>query len=123
MKAYADFEYYINTFNGSFIDSPGKFYRMSIEASYIIDQLTLGRIKEATEEVKMATCAIADVNYREFIQNNEDQIASESVGPHSVSYVKKTKTAEEYAREKLQVARMYLAGTGLLYRGVASCCL
>ncbi len=121
MKEYADFDYYINTFNGNVIDSELLFKRMSIEASYILDEITIGRIKEASEEVKMATCAIAEINYQEFKQNNEDQIASESVGPHSVSYVKKTKTTEEYAKEKLKIARMYLARTGLLYRGVVSC--
>jgi len=108
---------------GNDIDNENIFDRLAIEASYFIDELTLGRIKEPSDEVKMATCAIAEIGYREFKENNEDQIASESVGPHSISYVRKTKNTEDYAKEKIRLARMYLANTGLLYRGLMSCCL
>lgn len=95
---------------------------MAIEASFYLNELTLGRIGEPIDEVKMATCAVAEITHKEYVQMNEDQIASESVGPHSVSYVKKTKTADEFNRDKMKTSRMYLANTGLLYRGLSSCC-
>lgn len=123
MRQYADYEFYKEVYCGSDILDENIFKRMVIKASFFLDELTLGRIKEPTEEIKLTVCAIADIEYKEQKENNEDQIASESVGPHSISYVKKTKTTEEYAREKMRVARTYLANTGLLYRGLSSCCL
>lgn len=122
MKQYADFNFYQNIFKGKLITDEDSFDRMAIEASFFLNKSTLGKISEPyIDEVKMAVCAVAEVTHREYVQNNEDQIASESVGPHSVSYVKSTKTAEEYSKERLKVARIYLSETGLLYRGIASC--
>ncbi len=122
MRQFADYDFYQNVYHGTDIQDENKFNRMSIESSFFLNELTLGRIKEPSEEVKLAVCAIVDVAYREEKENREDQIASESVGPHSISYVKKTKTTEEYIKEKIKVARTYLANTGLLYRGISSCC-
>lgn len=123
MKQFADYKFYQEVYCGNDIQDENIFKRMAIEASFFLNELTLGRIKEPSEEVKLAVCAIADIGYKEHKENNEDQIASESVGPHSISYVKKTKTTEEYAKEKIKIARTYLANTGLLYRGLSSCCL
>lgn len=123
MKQFADYKFYQEVYCGNDIQDENIFKRMVIKASFFLDEVTLGRIKEPTEEVKLTVCAIADIEYKEQKENNEDQIASESVGTHSISYVKKTKTTEEYAREKMRVARTYLANTGLLYRGLSSCCL
>lgn len=123
MKIYADYLFYKDTFKGTLIENEDTFNRMVIEASFFINEQTLGRITEPSEEIKMATCAIAEVTHNEYIQNNEAQIASETVGPHSVSYVKITKTTEEYFKEKTRLLRMYLVNTGLLYRGLASCSL
>lgn len=123
MKQYADYSFYQNVFKGKLINSEDAFDRTAIEASLFLNESTLGRINEPVviDEVKMAVCAVAEIIHKEYVQNNEDQIASESVGPHSVSYVKKIKTAEEYTKEKQKVVRLYLSGTGLLYRGIASC--
>lgn len=120
MQIYADFDFYRDTFKGTLIEDKDAFSRMAIEASFFINEQTLGRIDIPSEEVKLATCAIAEVTHKEYTQNNEDQIASETVGPHSVSYVKNTKTIEEYDKEKSRLLRMYLANTGLLYRGLPS---
>lgn len=121
MNSYADYTFYIDNYHGNCIKSADEFKRLVIEASGYLNQITLGRIKEPTDEVKIATCAIADVCYRQSKADTEKDVASESVGPHSITYVKKTKTYEDYQREKLEKARLYLANTGLLYRGVASC--
>lgn len=123
MKQYVDFDYYQKVFKGKLITDEDSFDRMAIEASFFLNESTLGRISEPIiDEVKMASCAVAEITHKEYLQNNEDQIASESVGPHSISYVKKIKTTEEYTKEKQNVIRMYLSGTGLMYRGIPTCC-
>lgn len=121
MKIYADFLYYIEQYCGNMIKDQQSFNKVAREASLFIDQHTLGRIKEPVDEVRLATCAISEVIYDEYKQRTEGQIISETVGPHSVSYAKKVKTTEEYTREKMKLLRMYLANTGLLYRGIPSC--
>lgn len=121
MKIYADFLYYIEQYCGNMIKDQQSFNKVAREASLFIDQYTLGRIKDPIDEVRLATCAISDVIYDEYKQCTEDQIISETVGPHYVSYAKKVKTTEEYTREKMKLLRMYLANTGLLYRGIPSC--
>lgn len=121
MEQYADFTFYKNDFKGTLIGDETSFDRMAVEASFLLNEITLGRIREPVEKVKMAMCAVAEITHKEYTQNNEDQVASESVGPHSVSYIKKTKSAEEYAKEKTKAAKTYLSGTGLMYRGIASC--
>lgn len=122
MKQYADFDFYQNIFKGKLIVDKDSFDRMAVESSFFLNEATLGRISEPIiDEVKIATCAIAEITHKEYLQNNEDQIASETVGPHSVSYVKNTKTSKDYTKEKQKVIRMYLLNTGLLYRGIPSC--
>lgn len=121
MKQYADFEFYQNQYNGLLITDESQFKRQALDACCLIDEMTFGRIKEADDTVKMAVCAVADVCYKEYQQNNESQIASESVGPHSVSYVKQTKSSDDFLSEKRVIIRRYLAYSGLLYRGMPSC--
>lgn len=120
MNQYADYAYYCTEYCGTKIKTAEEFNRMSIESSAFIDRLTLGMITDPTDEVKMATCAVADVCFSQFIAENEKEVSSESVGPHSISYVKNSKTYNDYQKEKNDKARMYLFNTGLLYRGVAS---
>ncbi len=64
------------------------------------------------EEVKLACCAIADIIY---IDGQTDGIASENTDGYSVSYDKNSKSTKQKAYE---MAAMYLADTGLLYRGI-----
>lgn len=123
MKQYADYEFYEEKFCGNVIKEETLFQKLSIEASYFLDELTLGRITEEDEAIKLAVCAIAEIGFYEHKENSGDQIASETVGPHSVSYVKKSRTSEDYRKDKIRKARMYLSGTGLLYRGLSSCSL
>lgn len=115
---YADFAFYQENYLGEVIPTEREFIRMERKAAAFLDELTIGRIQEVVEPVKMAACEIAEIEYKEHKQNNEDQIASETVGPHSVSYVKSTKTSADYHKDKLAVARTYLFTAGLLYRGI-----
>lgn len=124
MKQYADFCYYLNNFHGTVIEDESAFDRMAVEASFYLNEITLGRADAAdatsVDELKMATCAVAEIVHEEYMQKDEDQVSSETVGPHSVSYVKKIKTADEFEKEKLKIAKRYLFGTGLIYRGISS---
>lgn len=121
MEQYTDYEFYKNQYNGSLITEENQFNRQAIEACRLIDEMTFGRIKKADDLIKSAVCAVAEIGYRESRQNDELQISSESVGPHSVSYVKQTKSTDDYLREKRDAVIRYLAHTGLLYRGIPSC--
>ena len=115
---YADYDFYCDEFYGHKIKTEDDFQQMAFEASAYLNRITMGRIIKASYEVKMATCAIADINFSQLESENRNEIASESVGPHSVSYVKKTKTYDDYQRERDEKAKLYLADSGLLYRGV-----
>lgn len=112
--AYADFQYYKDTFLGNAIEDVD-FPRLSLRASEYIDAHTGGvipRLSAIPEEVQKATCAVA-----EKIQTyeSEAEVASESVGSYSVTY--KTSDAT-YEQELGKVLRLYLGNTGLLYRGL-----
>ena len=112
--AYADFQYYKDTFLGNVIEEI-EFPRLSLRASEYIDAHTGGvipRLSAIPEEVQKATCAVA-----EKIQTyeSEAEVASESVGSYSVTY--KTSNAT-YEQELGKVLRLYLGNTGLLYRGL-----
>jgi len=51
------------------------------------------------------------------------KIASETIGPHSVTFRNEAKTTEAKKQiEYKRVVEMYLFGTGLLYRGFGCTC-
>lgn len=115
--AYVTYEWYADTFIGGTIPSFEEFQRVLPEAEAYIDNITRGRITEATEAVKKATCAVAEVIYKQ-AHDDAQTVTSESVGNHSVSYANKTKSAEEREAEKARKAKLYLSRTGLLYGGM-----
>lgn len=113
--AYADYEYYKNQYNGNAIPA-SDFPRLAIRASAYLDSITFGRISSdaVSDKVKMATCAIADLYYKD---EKGGELASETVGSYSRSFNKaKPKTLEVKLWTE---AVMYLGNTGLLYRGIA----
>lgn len=114
---YVTYEWYADTFIGGSIPSFEDFQRVLPEAEAYIDYITRGRIAEATEAVKKATCAVAEVIYK---QANDDAptVTSESVGNHSKSYANKTKSTAEREAEKASKAKLYLSRSGLLYGGM-----
>ena len=112
--AYADFQYYKDTFLGNAIEDVD-FPRLSLRASEYIDAHTGGIIPQLSaipEEVQKVTCAVA-----EKMQAHEKgaEVTSESVGSYSVTY--KTSNSS-YEQELGKVLRLYLGNTGLLYRGL-----
>lgn len=108
--AYVDYTYYTGDYGGKVSESD--FFRLSLLATIYIDAITSNRIgSDVTESVKMATCAVVDA-----LKGNETmEIASESSGKESRSYVQSGKTQDQ---KLYDAAYPWLIGTGLLYRGL-----
>jgi hypothetical protein len=125
MAAYATFAQYTTDYLGTAIAS-ADFARLALRASAVIDQVTFQRtaaiILAATEIVTidliaMATCAVAEEILSIEGSGNVDGIQSESIGSNSVTYTKNAH-AQLTSNEKLaRAAKLYLASTGLMYRG------
>ena len=112
--AYADFDYYSNDFLG-FLIPAAQFGYYAARASEYLDNLTLDQIPSPVPEaVRLACCSVAEVCYR---LDTGGRISAEKAGDYSVSYEKAG--TEGSRREQLrQAAMVYLADTGLVYRGV-----
>lgn len=139
---YADYEYYKATYLGAAIQE-AEFPRLALRASAFLDYYTQGRaaLNHGLDALKMACCAVAE-QYQS-IESAQDlaqkaasnalskeggELQSQSVGSWSKTYRSAGESAEDAARagaaarEGLSgVAGMYLAGTGLLYRGRGCC--
>lgn len=120
--AYADYTYYTDTFYGDLIPEDS-FDKCITRASDYIDRLTMNRAASYTadDSVKKAACAVAEQymligSARASVAAGE--IASESVGSHSVSYRSGVETSVALENGIYNIAVSYLANTGLLYRGV-----
>lgn len=122
--AYADFEYYMDTYLGTAISTKADFNRLANRASAFLDYYTRGKVKSCgdTEAVKMACCAIAEQYLivdsavkRNGSTSGEKQ--SETVGSYSVSYRSGSELSVAARTEMAKLAQQYLMGTGLLYRG------
>ena len=145
--AYADFEYYANTYLGTAIEY-NDFSRLSLRASAFLDYYTQGRAAKNAEldALKMCCCAIAEQyqyidtakalaqkSITSSLENN-GELQSQTVGSWSKTY-RSGGDSSQQALSSVQtaqaalatIAQQYLAGTGLLYRGrgcpcVPSCC-
>lgn len=136
--AYADYSYYVSSFLGSSIKEE-EFSCLALRASQFLDYYTMNKSKSVPEleNLKMACCAVAE-RYQviesaqkiaaESLNETED-LKSESVGSYSVSYqtagekaTTAASAAEKARAELVGIARQYLAGTGLLYRGRGCAC-
>ena len=131
---YADYAYYVTNYLGSVI-TEDDFDAAALRASQFLEYYTRGKVKENAdmEAVKMATCALAEEYYTVLAAQRlaqqmatEGDIESQTVGSYSVKYRSKAETAQVLAavsRVKLaEIARQYLAHTGLLYRGGGGVC-
>lgn len=89
---YAAIDFYLTEYGSDKIPS-SLFDKYILKASYKVKELTLGKsdLFKDSNEVKNATCAIADIMYQEEDSNEE-------------------KIIEEASR--------YLLATGLMYRGI-----
>lgn len=127
---YADYEFYTSQYRGN-VKEP-LFSSMVIRASSFLDYYTMGKAKAnaGLYELKMACCALVD-KYAEIEALSlaaQESLSggasygkvSESVGSYSVTYQTPSdfrSQQKELKAELAEIARMYLAGTNLLYRG------
>ena len=119
---YAEYDFYMNDYKGSAIPDAPSYVRAAVEASAYLDYITHNHIKDLADEimvkVKLAQCAIADVCYKQSQDDVANAVASESVGNHSVTYSVSKVGFRQRELEKFSKAKIYLHGTGLLYRGL-----
>ena len=126
MAAYVDYTYYTTTYGGSAISS-AEFTAYANRASAYIDYVTMDRAvslmslsspsPEETAQiakVKNAVCAVMD-QLKSYDITGGGSISSESVGSHSVSY--STADRKVHAAQMTDAAALYLAHTGLMFRG------
>lgn len=140
--SYADYGFYAAEYWGSAIKEPD-FPRLSLRASSFLDYYTHGRAKAHPDmpELKMACCALAEQyqlidtaqelankSIASSIASDSGEVQSETVGSWSKSYrsggdsAASALSAQANAQASLAaIARQYLSGTGLLYRG-GRCC-
>lgn len=125
-----DYEYYSKIYEGSSIPEPS-FSRYAIMASSYVNKNTYNRINENNIDnfIKYCTCEIAELLYSQDKKKSkieEEQIvASETVGSHSKSYVnvaniieKDLLTEEELTNKIYKICYRYMATSGLMYRGI-----
>ena len=125
-----DYNYYTKSFKGTSISSPDTFKRLSIEASSKVNLFTYNRINENNldDNIRNTVCEIIDFideqnKLKARVMSDEPAIASETVGPHSKSYVnkdgileKKVLTTDEIKNECYKICYENLILTGLMDR-------
>lgn len=97
----------------------------SQKAERLVDYLTFNRIKKLSDipiEVKNAVCAVIEVyvKYSNKYENAAQQngIKSENTDGYSVTYIENSTNIEKQMLDTaIRQAKIYLSGTGLLYRG------
>ena len=128
-----DYQYYIDNekYGGSSIPE-SSFKRTVIEASNKVNYYTFNRIDNIIldDNIRNAVCEIAELIYsqnilKEKVLSDEKNIASETVGPHSITYVnnktsqeKRILSNQELEDECYRICSRYLVHTGLMYRGI-----
>lgn len=125
-----DYKYYTETFGGSSIPE-SSFQKKVIEASSKVNHYTFNRInsENISNDVRNATCEIAELLYNQELLKNtvisDKEVASETVGPHSKTYVNKASlidkyllTNQEIAKESYIICSRYLMHSGLMNRSI-----
>lgn len=143
---YADYAFYTELYYGTAI-AEADFPRLASRASDFLDYYTRGKAANVTDEavalaLSKACCAVAEAMQTDeqtkavaakaaaAAMSADGEIKSESVGSHSVSYT----TAADYIKgaaatpgseraNYADIASVYLAQTGLLYRGGGCRCI
>jgi len=116
---YADYTFYTDTYPGSVIAS-ADFDRLALRASAYIDRLTLDRAASDTENttaIKMAVCAVAEELQVIEQEGSTGGIQSERVGSHQVTYSQSSIKQRSKTKRLEEEARLYLAGTFLMFKG------
>lgn len=128
MAAYADFEFYEDTYGGTAI-AEASFPAYAIQASAALDNLTYDRAADEitddddadlVEAIKNAVCAIADEMHAIDQTGHCKSIQSEKVGSYSVTYAPDPTTGLSEDGRYRRVAKRYLGRSGLMYPGFLS---
>lgn len=118
----ADYDFYKNKYFGTVIPDKPSFNSAAGEAAAFVDSIISNRELLTKEDIltkyNKAVCAAADEIYKQITVDEKPQKQNESVGNHSVSYSIKSISFEERQAIMNRKVRLYLAGTGLLYRGL-----
>ena len=121
---YATYAYYTSEWYGSICTSED-WPKYGQRASDYIDYITMGKAAtytDTTGALKKACCAVAEqIAQSDALTANitaaGGEVASETVGSHSVSYRSSTEVSAALKASMLSAAQTYLLPTGLLYRG------
>lgn len=140
--AYADYEYYTDTYLGKAIQE-ADFPRLSLRASSFLDYYTQGRAAKNSglDALKMACCAIAEqyqaIDAAQALaqkalsasMDSSGELQSQSVGSWSKTYrsggdsAQQALASAQAAQASLAaIAQQYLGATGLLYQGKGCGC-
>lgn len=119
----ADYAFYRDAYYGKLL-SEEEFPEYATRADAYLDQMTTGRYSasDIPEKfklaVKFAECAVAELcQQMEIDAAGNPSIEKETVGSHSVTYRGASDSASGWSSRIRDVICLYLAHTGLLYRG------
>ena len=130
MKTYTNYDFYVDTYKGNMPEDD--FDKLVTRASYEVRKNIFNRdVTGYEEEVKMATCSVADIllkietleEKKKDIIISKNRVKTESVGDYSriLEYTDLSDIDVQISNQKAKIIeeiRMYLLDTGLLYRGV-----
>lgn len=130
MEPYVDYDYYENNFCGDIIPQE-QFVKYAKLASSKIDYYTYHRIRKIDDSIKNATCSIAELLFEQnklksqlLNQNNSNQVASETLGPRSITYINNSQYQDKHLKsdEALNISIYQICkeniNNELLYRGL-----
>lgn len=121
--SYATYEFYTETYYGDVLDEEN-FDKYASRASDYIDRLTMNKAKsydDADGLLAKACCVAAEqlsAIHAARLSAGSGELASESVGSHSVSYRSGVEVAAALEKDMRNLVESYLLTTGLLYRGI-----
>ena len=118
--AYAEYEFYKEEFLNATVPED-RFAGFAEKASALIDSFTFERITDDIfvvspkigRKIRLCCCALCEDML--FIENGG--ISSESVDGYEVSYATGVSKSRSEMRRYSDTIKVYLSGTGLLYRG------
>lgn len=113
-----EYSFYTGSFHGTLPED--EFERCAVFAAAYLEELTGGKCsgtlpEQTAAKVKMAFCAVAEAYA---VNGQGGEVAAEANDGVSVSYRSAATTS---AQRLYDAAAVYLAATGLLYRGVRGC--
>lgn len=120
MTAYADVEFYKNEYlycKKAVITTA--FYYYACRATQEIRRFTGSNVEESDipKCVKMCCCEIAELLFKADNCNSQIGVTSTKTGDVSVSYESSESQRQVLSKKIKSVIYLWLAGTGLLYRG------